>query len=371
MRICHVIDNMFLDRGGPVAVVAGLADAQAACGHQVSVLCRSRLRPGEALGEGHALDPRIIVTETEPTGGAPRKSASAMLDALAPDMLHVHGVWEQFHRQATSWARIHRVPWVLSTHGMMHPVPMSHGWFKKRAYLLLLGGAVHGARRLLVTSEEERAFVSRMTGRESLFVPNGVPMLSYDRSDPSPFRRSVPELGDAPYLLFLGRIHEIKGLDKLVRSYAAALGRGMDADLVLAGPEDGFGAEVRRVAQASGVTTRVHLAGAVYGARKVSALAGCVAFVHRPNYEGFGMTVVEAMAAGRPVITTGVCGVARACPPDVMLIAPNTDEGFGTAMANGLADRASLEVTARRGTEWVRTTLSWEAVAAQVMQAYA
>jgi glycosyltransferase involved in cell wall biosynthesis len=371
MKICHVIDNMFLDRGGPVAVVAGLAGAQAARGDDVSVLCRSRLRHGELLGEEHALDPRIIVVEMEPLGSASRKSVSAALEALAPDMLHVHGVWEKLQRQATSWARTHQIPWVLSTHGMMHPVPLSHGWFKKRAYLLLLGGAVRGARRLLVTSEEERTFASRMTGRPSVFVPNGVPMLSDDCSDPSMFRRSVPTLGDAPYLLFLGRIHEIKGLDKLVRAYAAALGEGMDADLVLAGPEDGFGAEVRRVAQASGVTMRVHFAGAVYGARKVSALAGCVAFVHRPNYEGFGMTVVEAMAAGRPAITTGVCGVARACPPDVMIIAPDTDEGFGEAMANGLAHRADLEAMARRGAEWVRTALSWQTIAAQVMQAYA
>jgi len=49
----------------------------------------------------------------------------------------------------------------------------------------MLGGAVRGARRLLVTSEEERTFISRMTGRPSVFVPNDVPMLSDDRSDPS------------------------------------------------------------------------------------------------------------------------------------------------------------------------------------------
>jgi glycosyltransferase involved in cell wall biosynthesis len=119
----------------------------------------------------------------------------------------------------------------------------------------------------------------------------------------------------------LGPIHEIKGLDKLARAYAAALGEGRDADLVLAGPEDGFGAKVRRVAEALGVMMRVHFAGAVYGTRKFSTLAGCVAFVHGPNYEGFGMTVVEAMA--------------------------------------------------RRGAGWVRTALSWQTISAQVMQAYA
>ena len=107
-------------------------------------------------------------------------------------------------------------------------------------------------------------------------------------------------------------------MDKLVRAYAAALGEGIDADVVLAGPEDGFGAKVRRVAEALGVMMRVHFAGAVYGTRKFSTLAGCVAFVHGPNYEGFGMTLVEAMA--------------------------------------------------RQGG---RTALSWQTIAAQVMQAYA
>ena len=350
-----------------MAVVAGLSAEQVAAGDRVSIVCRAQLRPGEMRTLQHDLAPGVEIVETSNADAA---GLGAAFESLSPDVIHIHGVWEAYHRWCANWARKHRVPWVLSTHGMLHPVPMSKGWFKKRVYLALLGGAVSGARRILVTSEEEREYVSRLTGRPTLYMPNGVDPPADNSVDPLLFRRSVPRLGDVPYLLFLGRIHEIKGIDKLVRSYAVACRRGIDADLVLAGPEDGFGAEARRLALASGVGPRVHLTGAVYGAEKASALAGCAAFVHRPNYEGFGLTVIEAMAAGRPVITTTVCGVARACPGDVMYVSPDTDEGFGAAVANGLAHTVEFEAMARRGLDWVRSTLSWKAVAARVRQAY-
>jgi poly(glycerol-phosphate) alpha-glucosyltransferase len=119
------------------------------------------------------------------------------------------------------------------------------------------------------------------------------------------------------------------------------------------------------------VESHVHLVGPLYGEDRASAMAGCVLFVHRPRYEGFGMAVVEAMAAGRPVVTTSVCGVARACPSGVLICAPDTDEGFADSMASALRASEASESMSQRGCRWVAADLSWDAVAARVRQCYA
>ena len=363
MRICHLIDNMYLDRGGPVAVVAGLSAAQVAAGADVSIVCQARLRLGEQMGEEHALAPGVHVLLT---GDASWAHISGALSTIAPDVIHVHGVWEAFHRRGTLWASRNGVPWVVSTHGMLHPSPMAKGWLKKRSYLLLFGSALHGARRLLVTNEEERVFAARLTGRPAEVLVNGVDLGLITGVDPSLFLGTRPQLGHRPYLLFLGRIHPIKGLDKLVASFARARCAGLDADLVLAGPLDGAEAALAELADKLGIGADVHMVGALYGREKASALAGCALFVHRPNYEGFGMSVVEAMAAGRPVLTTRECGVARACPDGVMRIVADDDATFASGMIELCANNRDASSMAVIGQQWVARELSWGNIAAKL-----
>ncbi len=349
-------------------VVRGLAGAQAVAGDRVSVVCRGQLRPDDASTIARALPPGVELFETGASGA---RGVAAALGKFRPDILHVHGVWEPYQRWCTDWARQHAVPWVLSTHGMLHPVPMSKGWLKKRAYAFLLGRAMRDARRLLVTSNEEREHVDRIIGTSAAVLVNGVNLAEFADADPRAFAAAHCRFAKRPYLLFLGRIHAIKGVDGLVRSFAIARNRGLDADLVLAGPPDGAESEVTRLARDLGVAKDVHLVGPLYGRDKIEALAGCAVFVHRPSYEGFGMAVIEAMAAGRPVVTTNACGVAREFAQSMLDVSADTDEAFATAILDRCsADPAETAKMAARGRDWVRQNLSWDAVAREARKLY-
>ena len=369
MHIVHVIDNMHLDRGGPVAVVMGLSGAQVSAGDRVTIVCRAQRRPGEPHSPAHRLTAGVQLIETD---RASSQSAKSVVSQLAPDVIHLHGVWERNLRQFAATAQAFRVPWVLSTHGMLHPVPLSKGWLKKRLYLSLLGVAVTGARRLLVTSAVERDHAEKLFGARAEVVFNGIDLTEFGRVPSLSSTALRASVGRAPYLLFLGRIHPIKGIDGLVRSYAIARSRGLRADLVLAGPPDGHEGTVAALARELGVSDSVHFVGPLYGPPKLDALAGCALFVHRPRYEGFGMTVVEAMAAGRPVLTTAACGVARECPCGVLDCCEDSDEAFAAAMVRRCsADAAAeTEALAARGRDWVRRELSWDAIARRVRELY-
>ena len=355
---------MFLDQGGPVAVVHGLSRAQAAAGDRVTVVCRQQLRPEESRRAEHDLGQAALREIDVETGGSAKSRLWRVLSELKPDVLHLHAVWEPIQRHAATWALRHHVPWVLSSHGMLHPEPMSKGWVKKRIYLQVFGSAVRGARRILVVNEEEAEFVRRKVGTPAEVIPNGIDLESgKDPHEPVPAAAR-----DA--VLFIGRLQALKGIEDLVRSYALAVRRGLGCPLVLIGPDEGARERILQVVLDAGVQDRVHLLGPVFGHAKRSILLHCRMLAHRPRYEGFGMTIVEAMAHTRPVVTTARAGIARQCPPEILKVAPDTDEGFAEALLEVWRDPTRSEAMGRRAHAWVQSHLSWPVIAERVRTTY-
>lgn len=104
-------------------------------------MCRGIARSGDRSGRIAQVDPGALLVQLEGVSGG-RALIADVLDVLRPDVVHAHGVWEPIQRRAAAWAFRRAVPFVLSSYGMLHPVPMADGWLMKRAYLWLLGGAV-------------------------------------------------------------------------------------------------------------------------------------------------------------------------------------------------------------------------------------
>jgi glycosyltransferase involved in cell wall biosynthesis len=247
---------------------------------------------------------------------------------------------------------------------MLHPEPMSKGWLKKRLYLLLFGFMLRSARRILVVNQEEADFVHRRLGAPAEVMPNGVAVGG------DPVGGSEPPIEVEGAVLFIGRLQALKGIEGLVRGYAMAVRKGLRCPLALIGPDEGARQDIQRVARESGVSDQVHLLGPIYGEAKRRALRRCRMLAHRPRYEGFGMTIVEAMAEARPVVTTERAGVARQCPTDVLKIAPDTDEGFASAILDVWHDPAGAQAMGDRARVWVESRLSWPAIAMLTRTAY-
>ena len=364
MHICHVIDNMFLDQGGPVAVVHGLSRAQVGAGDRVTVVCRRQLRPEESRRTEHDLGGAALREIDGLPDGSAKSRLWRVLSELKPDVLHLHAVWEPIQRHAAVWARRHRIPWVLSSHGMLHPEPMSKGWLKKRVYLRTLGGAVTGAWRILAVNDEESEFVRRDLGVVSEVMPNGFDFDSGTEQEIS--STAAPEGA----VLFIGRLQALKGIQGLVRAYALAVQAGMNCPLVLIGPDEGDLESILRVARDAGVHDRVRPLGPIYGHAKRDALRHCCMLAHRPRYEGFGMAIVEAMAEARPVVTTTRAGIARQCPPGILRLAPDTDEAFAEAMLEVWRDPSRSSAMGSRARTWVKSNLSWPVIAKRVRTSY-
>jgi glycosyltransferase involved in cell wall biosynthesis len=203
-------------------------------------------------------------------------------------------------------------PWFKRT------FPLKH--FKKWLYWPWAEYRVlRDAAAVIFTSEEER-----LQARKSFWLyrcrerlsPLGLePPAPVSPSAKQIFLERNPQLQDARILLFLGRIHPKKGCDLLIESFPRAYASHMA--LVIAGPDQvGWQRRVQRRIDRLDLSPRIVFTGMLQGEMKQGALAAAEAFILPSHQENFGMAVVEALAAGLPVLISNRINIWREITAD-------------------------------------------------------
>jgi glycosyltransferase involved in cell wall biosynthesis len=215
--------------------------------------------------------------------------------------------------------------------------------------------------RLHVTSpEEQRDSLARLQGAATVLIPNGV-------ETPSRVDR-VPR-ADALRLLYLGRLHPIKGIKNLLDACDRLPAQDGEWSLDIAGDgEPDYTSHLREYIAFVGIANKVRMHGQVAGERKEALLARADLLVVPSFTENFGMVVAEALARSVPVIaSTGSpwhrldevgCGWWVNNHPDTL------------AAAISRARRTDLDSMGRRGREWMLQEFCWVAIADRMRACY-
>ena len=343
MRILHVIGSLSPADGGPPEAVRQLARAYPKIGVEVEVLCQD---PPDApflaslTFPVHALGQRWLGR----FGLSPRLWRWLHRHASRFDGLVMNGLWIFADIAVRSAARSARVPYLVFAHGALSP------WFekyrlkhlKKTLYWPLQYAVLRDARSVLFTSAAERDQATQSfhpNQWQSNCVPYGI---TEPEGDPSAqmqaFFSALPSLRKRRYLLFLSRIHKVKGCDVLVGAFARIAAEFPDVDLVMAGPDPvGWQPELRQQCRNQGIGDRVHWPGMLSGDVKWGALRAAEAFVLPSHTENFGIVIVESLAAGRPVLITNKVNISPGIQAD----------------GAGLVDDDTLEGTERLLRRWL------------------
>ncbi|RDI70459.1 glycosyltransferase family 4 protein [Halopelagius longus] len=149
--------------------------------------------------------------------------------------------------------------------------------------------AVRRADAVVAVSDWERERLADDFGVDATVIPNG---LDVDR-----FADADPVVRDRPYLLTVGRLEEYKGVQHAIR----ALTELPEYDLLVAGSGP-YREELARTAREEGVAGRVEFLGYVDGEELPGLYAGAEAYLTLSEFEAYGMTVAEALAAGTPCV---------------------------------------------------------------------
>lgn len=289
MRVVHLCTNFHPGAGGIESFVLALARHSIRAGIAAGVVCYNRAR-----GVRGTLSDRAIV-EGISVRRIPFLDLKYYQPALVPlsllrraDVVHVHGIGALLDLAAIT-RPLHRRPTVLSTHGGIFHTPALA--LAKRLYFRLWHAIAQRRVDLTVACSAGDAALFAPVARRLVIVENGVELAGY-----RPFGSQAKERG---LLLCAGRLARHKRLDNAIRAVAHLVRRGRGVRLQIAGPDaDGIWPELLVLAAREGIADRVRYSGPLDdGSFRV--LVGRAQLLLAPSeYEGFGLTVVEAMAAG-------------------------------------------------------------------------
>jgi glycosyltransferase involved in cell wall biosynthesis len=221
------------------------------------------------------------------------------------------------------------------------------------------------------TLEEEELTRPLGIPTRGVVVPPGLHVERYQRAPASGVPPPWPEAQGRRVVLYLGRLNFKKGLDVLTQAFGDLARRRPDVHLVLAGPDDeGYGARVRGWLGEVGALERCTIVGMQVGAAKLAALHGADVFVLPSYSENFGVSVVEAMASGLPVVISDRVNIWREIAgARAGLVVPPDPGAISRALATVLDD-PDRQAMAERGRRLVSERFSWAAAGARMLDVY-
>lgn len=220
---------------------------------------------------------------------APGLRRKVLRELTGSEIFHVHLARDLVTLPIALALRRRSLPYVIHTHGMIDAST------KRSAHLvdsLMTERVVSAARIALVLTPDEGREIARLSGGEtpSVLFGNGIP----SQDDPDPDRRRGA--------LFLGRLHPRKGAAVFASVAAGLANRYPDDTFRIAGPDEGDLTNVRNELSTQPGGERVVLVGSVPPDEVNDHMKAAQVFVQPAVDEPFGMTILEAMAAGTPPI---------------------------------------------------------------------
>jgi glycosyltransferase involved in cell wall biosynthesis len=367
MRVIHIVPAITEEASGP--------------SYSVVRLCQSLIESGEDLTLA-ALDWSTIpqtpsFLKVFPLGVGPKRLGRSpeMFRWLqrettrrTVDVIHNHGMW-QMNAVYPGWAaKGRKAKLVVSPRGAFSTWAMNYGSnFKRIFWPLIQRPALAQASCFHATSEAEYEDIRRLGFKQPVaIIPNGIDVSEFSKKSIRAIRT----------LLFLGRLHPVKGIDILLNAWAAVEDRFPEWQLLIVGTDSAYGdrggyLEQMKALAAKLRLTRMEFAKPLYGKAKISAYQSADLFVLPTRSENFGITVAEALATGTPAIVTKRApwqGLQAHCAGWWIDFGV---EALVAALEEAMA--ASPGELARRGIngrEWMLREFSWRNIGKKMDQSY-
>ena len=306
LTIHHVAPHFFPEIGGLEQSVGRYTAWLVRRGHRVTVHASALTTRGETLPRNGEMD-GVSIRRYPPVVRSGYYRSLFYPDLEAAEVVHLHGYAVRTNDHVARTFEPSRIAFSLH-HGVRMPHPTSTTRLLRRAYDVTTGiPTLRRIGRILVAAPGDVSWLTqRGISQEKITVlPTPLADEDFIPGDPSWARTRV---GRERFLLYIGRLHEEKGVAYLLEA-AAML--PAEAHLVFAGPDDGMQAILERGTRELHLQDRVHFLGVVTAEQKRSLLAACASLVLPSVYEAQGLTVLEAWAQGRPVVASRVGALAE------------------------------------------------------------
>jgi glycosyltransferase involved in cell wall biosynthesis len=364
--------------GGVVSMTEGLAQALDKRGHQVTVLTTDAFsleKPFSGTMDEIRNGVRVLRVPNQfyglrrynlSTAFAMKSLAEKIMPSI--DIVHLHEFRTVENLLVAPIAAKMNKPIILSPHGTL-TYGTGRSILKTVWDKLLSPRIAKHIQHVIALAEPEledsQALWPQFGNRETQFsiIPNGVNPDDFANLPDASIFREKHNLDDALIVLFMGRLHQRKGVEVLAKAFLQA--DMPNTKIVFAGPDEGMRERLDSLADRRFVFT-----GFIRGEERLAALSAANLFTLPATGEGLSMAVLEAMAAGLPVLLSPGCNLPEAETANAGLVIQPTIDSLAASLKTLLADKDALAKMGNNARNLIDEHFTWEQIAIQIEALY-
>jgi len=311
MKILQVIQFFSSNHGGSAVVPYELSKNLQKRGHEVTVLTTDFQLNNDFIDSLEGVEVIPLHCQLNIGGLLVSPSINKYLNENIAkfDIIHMHNFRTYQNIIVYKYAKKYNIPCILQAHGSVSRIVEKKSL--KYIYDVSCGNRLlkSVSNVIAVYNVEINQYLQMNVPLEKVVViPNGIDIGSFSSLPKKGSFRAKYHINQKHMILYLGRLHERKGIDFLIRSFAELLTEMDNVILVLAGPDDGHLNKAKSIVEELSLNDKVKFTGFISSAEKLEAYMDADVLVYPSVLEIFGLVPFESITCGTPVIVTDDCG---------------------------------------------------------------
>lgn len=379
MKILHVAASMSSKWGGPPRYLAKLTEELAKKDIQSTIYATYKINDKTKViipkGVNLKLFPCNFIGKIWTSYSYKLKKAIYQ-EINNYDIIHIHEIWHFPHYIAYKAAKKFNKPYIVTVHGELSPWCLSYKKIKKKIYSSLIQRRILREAKIInaLTNEEEREIVKFSGNKRIKIVPVGInPNEFKNNFSKRDLNNLYPKIENKKVILFLGRVHQKKGIDLLIKAFTEITKKRKDICLLIVGPIDKkYKDEFLEISKnRKSVNLRnIIFTGLVDERKKLIILSNTDIFVLPSYSEGFSMAVLEAMCNKLPVIVTHQCNFQEITKVEAGIVINPCIEELVKALNELLSNQLMRKKMGGNGYRLILRDYTWEKITNQMIKIY-
>ena len=287
------------------------------------------------------------------------------------DIIHLHEYRSVQAIFVSHLARKSNIPYIIQAHGSVLPT-FEKQWLKKIFDIFWGKKILFEASKCIALTKKEAEYYQIMgvPKKNIVIIPNGVHIEEYkELPNLGNFRMRYDFQKDTKLILYIGRIHQSKGLDLLIDAFNELIQERINCKLIMIGPDDGYLQQIERKINNFRLHEKIIIIGFIPINEKIEALVDSDVFV-TPSFSGFPITFLEACACGLPVITSTHGDSLDWIDNNVGFVVEYNLSRLKEAILKIIDDEAVSKKFSNQGKRLVAEQFNWNAICDQIEMNY-